>query len=137
MLSRLKLIDLLGIAGMVGIAGAGTSLVLVNKSRTKVMKEEYCTKAFRVLSQNSAAMDLIGGFPKIYRIDLSDSINNQLGELSTKLKVPFKGSKKSGHLFVWANRQHKDSQWDIKRLEIILDDISDKKIIVYKTDENI
>ena len=133
MLSKLKLFDLVGIAGLVGIVGAGTSLVLVNKTRTKVMKQEYYTKAFKVLEQNTAAMDLIGGPIKKYRVDLSDSINNRFEELSTKLKVPFKGTKRSGNLFVWADRQQTDSHWDIKHLELILDDINDKKIIVYKT----
>ena len=125
--------DLTGIAGVIGLVGAGISLVLVKKARDKVLEQSYCIKAFQVLEQNRSAMDLIGSPLKKYRIDLSDN-NNCFEGLSTRIKVPFRGSKRRGDLFVWADRQHIHSDWTLRRLEIIFDDIKDKKVIVYKNE---
>ena len=134
LLSRLSLLDLSGIAGIVGLFGAGISLVLINRSRDRILKEDYCVKAFEVLEQNKSAMDLIGSPVKKYRIDLSDTANNSFESLSTKIKVPIKGSKRGGDLFVWADRQQSDKDWTLTRLEIIFNDIKDKKVIVYSND---
>lgn len=136
MVFRWSLMELAGVAGIVGMIGSGISLVLVTNARNKVRKQPYYQMAIKTLKQNKAAIDLIGEpfYPK--KVDLSDYNNNCFEALSTRLKVPFKGHKKSGHLFVWADRQDVDNDWILRRLEIIFSDISDKKVIVYKNESN-
>ena len=134
--SKVSMMDLFGMAGIIGLCGAGVSIVLVNRTRDRVFKEDYCIKAFKVLEQNTSAMSMIGSPLKKYRIDFSDQNNNCFESLSTRLKVPFKGTKRSGDLFVWAERQTNQSDWTLKRLEIIFDDIKDKKVIVFKNENN-
>jgi len=124
--------DLFGIAGFVGIVGAGVSLVMVNKTRGKIGKQEYYVKAFEVLEQNKTAMDLIGPPITKFRVDLSDAQHNCFEPNFTLMKVPFRGTRRKGNLFVWADKHHSLNNWTIRRLEIIFDDIKDKKVIVYK-----
>jgi hypothetical protein len=136
MVLRLSLLDLWGIAGGIGIVGAGSSLFLIKKNRNQVRKEPYYVNAFKTLKQNRAAIELIG--EPIYQksIDFDDTENNCFQTLSTRLKVPFQGLKKSGHLFIWADREDVNNEWILRRLEIIFSDIEDKKVIVYKNETN-
>ena len=125
--------DLFGTAGLIGLVGAGVSLIIVNKTRDRVFKEDYYIKALQVLQQNKRAMDLIGPPLKKYRIDLSDRYNC-FEPLSTRIKMQFKGTKRRGDLLIWADRQLTQNEWTLRRLEIIFDDIKDKKVIVYKNE---
>ncbi len=136
MLSRVSFMDLWGIVGAVGIVGAGSSLILIKKKRYEVRKEPYYVNAFKTLKQNRAAIELIGEPIYHKRIDFDDTENNNFQTLSTRLKVPFQGLKKSGHLFIWADREQADKEWILRRLEIIFSDINDKKVIVYKNETN-
>jgi len=90
--------------------------------------------ALKTLEQNTAAIHLIGEPIYIKKIDFNDTENNCFETLSTRIKVPFEGPKKSGDLFIWADREEVEKDWILRRLEIIFNDISDRKVIVYKNE---
>lgn len=135
MLSKLSIMDLVGVAGIVGLVGSGITLVLVNHTRSKIQRQPYYLSAMQTLRRNRAALELIGEPFYARRVDLSDRQNNCFTNNSVKLKVPFSGNKKSGHLFIWADRDSDQHDWSLQRMEITFNDIHDKKVLVYKNDK--
>ncbi|XP_054158810.1 uncharacterized protein LOC128957120 [Oppia nitens] len=134
---RLSLMDLAAVGGFIGIIGAGAGLTVVNHRRQQVRKQDYYKQAMKLFEANKAAVDLVGYPVYRYRIDLSDSENNWFGPMATRIKVPIKGTKRSGNLHVWADRVDTDcpKEWTVRRIEMTLDDIYDRKVLVYKNND--
>ena len=127
------LADLTGLAAFLGLVGGTVALVFLNHKRTAITRQPYFTKAFVTLRQNQPAVQLIGEPIYAKKIDLSDDYH-VFSPHEVKVKVPFKGSQKKGDLFIWANRECASEDWTLRKLEIIFNDLRDKKVIVYRNE---
>lgn len=115
----------------IGIIGSGTCILLVFRSQYKVLKQPYCVEAFQKLEKNKVAMELIGSPIQMLRPEVIDK-KQIFDTLLTDIKVPFKGHKQSGELHILAKRATEKDEWTIERLECQLEQIKNKKLIVYK-----
>lgn len=131
MVSGVPMSRLVMTASAIGIVGSVTCIGLVLRSQYKVLGQPYCVDAFQVLEKNKVAMELIGTPIRIRRPEVIDK-RQIFGPLLTDIKVPFSGSKQSGQLHIIAKRATEADAWTIERLECQLEQIANKKLIVYK-----
>ncbi|XP_067127054.1 cytochrome c oxidase assembly factor 1 homolog [Centruroides vittatus] len=122
--------NLLKYAAITGIACSAGGLYIQSKIRDNMKKGNYYSDSLKLLRQHTGAADLLGQPIKVGKLDLGDE-ENYLDGLKTTLKVPVKGPKEKGHLFIWADRQKPGDIWTVQRLELSLNKIADSRLLIF------
>ncbi|XP_077499238.1 uncharacterized protein LOC144111398 [Amblyomma americanum] len=118
-------------AGVAGIGIVCTSFWFKHYLGNKMSDLDYYKKAMKTLRGNSAAMQLLGEPVKELRIDIGDSASTSTRPHRARMKVPVKGSKQRGEVYLWAERHALDVPWELLRLELGLEQHKDKRLLVY------
>uniref|UniRef100_A0A023FN96 Putative cytochrome oxidase complex assembly protein 1 n=1 Tax=Amblyomma cajennense TaxID=34607 RepID=A0A023FN96_AMBCJ len=129
---RLPSLDrLVQAAGFAGIGIVCSSFWFKHYLGNKMTDLDYYKNAMTTLRGNSAAMKLLGEPIKELRIDIGDSASTSTRPHRARMKVPIKGSKQRGELYLWAERHALDVPWELLRLELGLEQHKDKRLLVY------
>lgn len=123
-------------AALIGVVGSSTCIGALKYSQYSILKRPFYTIAIEELSKNKAAIDIIGEF-HVNPPDLVDKTKNKIGKNEVDFWVPFNGSKQNGNLRIIAKQVENNSstEWILERMEMKLNNIPDKLVIVYKRKE--
>lgn len=86
----------------------------------------------QILRDNAAAMKLLGEPVRERLVDLGEM---DVSDSRAKVKVPLRGSRQRGDLYLWAERPDKVSDWDVIRLELALQEVPGQRLLVYANPE--
>ncbi|CAN7937384.1 unnamed protein product, partial [Ixodes hexagonus] len=126
-----KVNRLLKYASFTGLATVGGIICFQNYVAKKLTENEYYKTSLSMLRSHKEAVRLLGE-PVIERnIDLADSKGTTTRPYRARMKVPLRGSKQSGELYLWAQRPGLEEPWDVLRLELGLKAHKDRRLVVY------
>lgn len=123
-------ITLVKIGAVGGIATVTMGLLLRNKINFNIRQTDYYKDALKALRQHNGATYLLGEPIRDRSIDVSDLETNFTKTNYAQYKVPLKGSKKSGYLYFWAERNSEQEKWDVVRMELELAGDSSKRLLI-------
>ena len=123
---------IVGCAGFGGVIVGGVCLYLYRSLQREYHALPFHNRALTLLKSNSMAMELIGSPIKLLGVDVGDRRSNYVDPHGNgRMKIPLKGCKISGDLYVWATKRP-TAEWDVDRLEFkVKDDKNPKIFIVY------
>uniref|UniRef100_T1JLP3 Cytochrome c oxidase assembly factor 1 homolog n=1 Tax=Strigamia maritima TaxID=126957 RepID=T1JLP3_STRMM len=125
-----KTSTLFAIAGYGAIACGCGGYYFNRKIQSGIWNSEYYKSSMKLLRQHNGVRKLLGEPIKDGNMDLGDNYNLVDG-LNARLKVPVRGPKQKGELFVFASRtQHSDS-YVVDRLELQLDTDDTRRLLVF------
>ncbi|OTF74286.1 hypothetical protein BLA29_010002 [Euroglyphus maynei] len=128
-------------ASAIGVVGSSICIFTLKYSQYSVLRKPFCTMAIEEMNRNQVALRLVGEPLKIQPPDLVDKQRNLVGLNRADFWLPFQGSKRSGILHIEADRIEQSDNinddddgdgWQLKRIEMKLNDMPDKLLIVYK-----
>ena len=134
-------------ASAIGVIGSTICIVALKYTQYSILKRPFCTMAIEQVNRNEAALRLVGEPLKIQPPNLVDKQRNRVGTNHADFWLPFHGTKRNGALHIEAEYRienktnnnndgnadcHDNDGWQLKRLEMKLDDMPDKLLIVYK-----
>ncbi|XP_075677065.1 uncharacterized protein LOC113793754 [Dermatophagoides pteronyssinus] len=129
-------------ASALGVVGSTICIITLKYSQYSVLRKPFCAMAIEEINRNEAALRLVGEPVKIQPPDLVDKQRNRVGQDQADFWLPFQGSKRNGLLHIEADRieqknqdnngNDNDNGWQLKRIEMKLNDMPDKLLIVYK-----
>jgi len=89
----------------------------------------WFTESMRLLHAHSGAVALLGEPIRDGKLDLGSPADNFCREGKAQFRVPVRGVKDQGHLYLWATRQ--TDTWQVDRLELELSDIAGCRLLVH------
>lgn len=121
---------LVGCAAFGGIAVGTMGLFAYRKIQRTMQALPFHNHAITLLKSNSMAMELIGTPIELLGVDAGDRRHNYVDpDGNGRLKIPLKGRKLAGDLFVWASLL-KSSEWVVDRLEFKTSEKEKPKIFI-------
>lgn len=121
----LQIASVSGAACVVGIT------FMKNHIAGKLSELECYKTSVAMLRSHEGAVRLLGEPIHEGKIDLTDTENTRTRPYRAKMKVPLRGSKQRGELYLWAERNNTASPWDVLRVELVLEQKKDMKLVVY------
>ncbi|KAM7299411.1 hypothetical protein ISCGN_019977 [Ixodes scapularis] len=122
---------LLKYASFGGLATVGGILGLQKYVAMKLTELEYYKTSLAMLRNHKEAVKLLGEPVRERNIDVGDSKSTTTRPYRARMKVPLSGSKQSGDLYLWAQRRTLQDSWEVLRLELGLQTLKDKRLLVY------
>lgn len=104
---------------------------LLIKSLAKNFRTTDFRSAMKMLRAHPGSVKYLGEPIKETGFDLTDSQHNYCDGKSAQFEVSVKGPKDKGKMYFWAERAE-SKEWIVNRLELELNSIRDKRLIVQK-----
>lgn len=95
-----------------------------------IKQSEYYRESLKVVRENRGVAHLMGEPIRDGSLDLGDSEHNFCTGTEAQFRVPLKGAKQKGTLYLWASRLEFSEPWSVDRLELSLDDHPGKRILL-------
>ncbi|KAL7638752.1 UNVERIFIED_CONTAM: hypothetical protein RMT77_010285 [Armadillidium vulgare] len=120
--------------GGLGVVISGT--YFRNNIERNLKNSEYYIESFKILRSNEGIAHYMGAPIRDGKIDLGNDENNYCTGKEAKFEIPVRGSKKSGTFYIFASRKEFSDNWTIDRLELGIEDVPGKRILIVDNQEN-
>lgn len=133
MLSRLKTSTLTSIAGIGGL-GIGVLVLLIGRERdANLSKSGFMKTAHDFVRSQPVVTDLLGASFELGKAKINDGWTQISGD-HVQVRVPVKGDKDVGALYVYARREESKSKYKLVKLEMTFDKVKNKKLLLLDRD---
>ncbi|KAG4071702.1 hypothetical protein HA402_011856 [Bradysia odoriphaga] len=113
-------------------AGISGLMLLRHKIQQDVRNTEYFRDAMKLLRAHPGSVHYLGQPIKETGFDLGDNEHNFCDGNKAQFEVSIKGPKDKGKMYFWAERAE-SKEWIVNRLEVELNSVPDKRLIVQTT----
>lgn len=128
---------LVKIAAIGGIATCTMGFLARNKIQQNIRDTSFCKDGFKLVRAHPAAVNLLGEPIKVGSINIDDKEKNFCENNKAQYEISLKGSKQKGILYLWAERESDNSQWNVTRLELEAKNIPGKRLVITSVKESI